>query len=210
MIRTNIRKKLPGLAECWQTDVNVNTASRRELSHQLGLTEGEVEKLIAQRQYYALLELVECGVVKAQRVEEIAKSGAVACFVPVDLNACTTRDMIDVLGLSKDCAQKITAKRPLTGFEEALKMSLLDARSMQTAVDRGAVLKAPSLTKYRLDLNRAESAALLGLGLGVDVVKRIERGRPFTTWGELEEFLCPEEKDWQILRLKSCLSISPD
>ncbi len=47
MIRTNIRKRLPGLAECWQTDVNVNTASRRELSHQLGLTEGEVEKLIA-------------------------------------------------------------------------------------------------------------------------------------------------------------------
>src|SRR5208337_3254879 len=107
MIRTNIRRRLPGLAECWQTDINVNTASRRELSHQLGLTEGEVEKLIAGRQYYSLSELVDGGVVKANRIDEIVKNGAVTCFVPIDLNACTTRDMIDILGFDKECAQKL-------------------------------------------------------------------------------------------------------
>jgi len=209
MIRSNIRRRLPGLAQCWQKDVNVNSASRRELSHQLGLTEGEVEKLIAARQYYALMELVDRGVVKSGRVEEIVTNGAVACFIPVDLNACTTRDMIDILGLNKECAQKIAAQRPLAGFEEALKQGLLDAKSMQTILDRGAVLKAPAGDKYRLDLNHASAEELAGLGLGVDITKKIERGRPFTTWGELEEFLCLEDPQWQMLRQKSCLSIIP-
>ena len=209
MIRTSIRKKLPGLAECWQTDINVNSASRRELSHQLGLTEGEVEKLIARRQYYALMELVDQGVVKASRLDQIARCGAVACFVPVDLNTCTVRDMIDILGINKETAQKIGARRPLTGFEEALKLSLLDGASLQTAIDRGAVLKAPTVGKSRLDLNRAEAAALSALGLEIDTIKRIERGRPFTTWGELEEYLSPEDRQWQILRQKTCLSIFP-
>ena len=40
MIRNRVRSKLPGVAQCWQSDININTASRRELSHQLGLTEG--------------------------------------------------------------------------------------------------------------------------------------------------------------------------
>ncbi|MBS2010308.1 MAG: hypothetical protein JST01_24875 [Cyanobacteria bacterium SZAS TMP-1] len=210
MIRGNIRKRLPGLAECWQTDVNVNTASRRELSHQLGLTEGEVEKLIVNRQYYAMAELVDRAVVKANRIEEIVKNGAVACFVPVDLNGCTTRDMIDILGLTKECAQKITGKRPLSGFEEALKLGLLDAKSMQTAIDRGAVLKAPPVNKSRVDVNHASAESLSALGLPADIVKKIERGRPFTTWGELEEYLSPEEATWQILRQKSRLSLFPD
>lgn len=210
MIRTNVRKRLPGLAECWQTDVNVNTASRRELSHQLGLTEGEVEKLITNRQYYALSELVDHAVVKANRIEDIVKNGAVACFVPVDLNGCTTRDMIDILGLNKECAQKLTAGRPFNGFEEALKMGLLDNKTMQTAIDRGAVLKPPAAQKSRLDLNHATAETLSGLNLPLDIVKKIERGRPFTTWGELEEYLAPEEATWQILRQKTCLSIFPD
>jgi len=210
MIRTNIRKRLPGLAECWQTDVNVNTASRRELSHQLGLTEGEVEKLITNRQYYSLSELVDHAVVKANRIEDIVKNGAVACFVPVDLNGCTTRDMIDILGLNKECAQKITAKRPLSSFDEALKLGLLDNKSMQTAMDRGAVLKPPPAQKSRLDLNHATVEALTALNLPLDIVKKIERGRPFTTWGELEEYLTPEEATWQTLRQKTCLSIFPD
>jgi len=210
MIRTNIRKRLPGLAECWQTDVNVNTASRRELSHQLGLTEGEVEKLITNRQYYALSELVDHAVVKANRIEDIVKNGAVACFVPVDLNGCTTRDMIDILGLNKECAQKITAKRPLSSFDEALKLGLLDNKSMQIAMDRGAVLKPPPAQKSRLDLNHATVESLTALNLPLDIVKKIERGRPFTTWGELEEYLTPEEATWQTLRQKTCLSIFPD
>jgi DNA uptake protein ComE-like DNA-binding protein len=209
MIRTNVRKRLPGLAECWQTDVNINTASRRELSHQLGLTEGEVEKLIAGRQYYSLTELVDGGAIKAGRVEDIVKNGAVACFVPVDLNACTTRDMIDILGLDKQCAQQITVKRPLAGFDEAQKMGLLDAKSMQKALERGAVLKAPVGHVSRLDINHASPESLSALGLSVDIVKKIERGRPFTTWGELEEYLCPDEAHWQIIRQKSCLTIIP-
>jgi DNA uptake protein ComE-like DNA-binding protein len=209
MIRGNIRKKLPGLAECWQTDINVNTASRRELSHQLGLTEGEVEKLITGRQYYDLNQLVENNVVKARRIEEIVKNGAVASFVPVDLNTCTTRDMIDILGLGKECAQKLTTGRPVADFDEALKMGLLDKASLQSAVDRGAVVKRPVGHVSRLDINHASGESLTALGLNIEIVKKIERGRPFATWGELEEYLCPEEPQWQILRQKSCLSIIP-
>jgi DNA uptake protein ComE-like DNA-binding protein len=209
MIRSNIRNKLPGLAECWQTDINVNTASRRELSHQLGLTEGEVEKVIESRQYYDLNELVERGVVKARRIDDIVKNGAVASFVPVDLNTCTTRDMIDILGMTKDCAQKLTQARPLADFDEALKMGLLNAAAMQKALDRGAVLKRPAGHVSRLDINNASAESLTALGLNLDIVKKIERGRPFATWGELEEYLCPDEPQWQILRQKSCLSIIP-
>jgi DNA uptake protein ComE-like DNA-binding protein len=209
MIRTNIRKRLPGLAECWQTDININTASRRELSHQLGMTEGEVEKLIADRQYYALAELVDVGAVKTHRVPEIMKNGAVASFVPVDLNACTTRDMIDILGLNKECAQKLTTSRPLASFEEALKMGLLDEKSRQKAIERGAVLKASVGHSARLDINQATPDSLSAIGLSIDLVNKIERGRPFSTWGELEEYLCPDEGQWQLLRQKSCLSIIP-
>jgi len=216
MIRTNVRKKLPGLADCWQTDININTASRRELSHQLSLTEGEVEKLIGARQYLSLEELVERSVIKSTRLHELTKNGAVACFVPVDLNACTTRDMIDILALDKERAQKIVASRPLNGFAQACQLGLLDDATIEKLRARGAVLKSTGVNK-RLDLNLASADALAQLGLNQDTVKKIERGRPFATWGELEEYLIvsgamPDSFNcaiWQTLRQKSCLSISP-
>ncbi len=147
--------------------------------------------------------------IKAARISDILKNGAVACFVPVDLNTCTTRDMIDILGLSKEIAQKIASHRPLAGFDEAKKMALLDVKSMQQALDRGAVLKTPPGHQTRMDINHATADNLSTLGLTIDMVKMIERGRPFTTWGELEEYLCPDEAQWQILRQKSCLTIIP-
>ena len=49
MVRQMVREKLPGVAEFWQAETNVNTASRRELTHYLGLTEGEVERVMAAR-----------------------------------------------------------------------------------------------------------------------------------------------------------------
>lgn len=68
LIRQRIYKQLPGIAECWQRGVNVNTASRRELSQQLGMTEGEIERLIKGRQFTTLDDLVQQGVIKPNRI----------------------------------------------------------------------------------------------------------------------------------------------
>ena len=208
MIRSQVRKKLPGVADCWQADVNVNTASRRELSHLLSLTEGEVERLLANRQYYSLHELVDAGVLKANRLEDIAKNGAVAAFVPLEVNSCTTRDLIDVLGLPKDMAQKFATQRPFTSFDEAIRAKVLNQAVLTEAIKRGAALKPPSTGDRRLDLNSTASENLTTLGLGGPMVERIMRGRPFTTWSELEEYLAPDNREWLILRQKTCLGIS--
>ncbi len=208
MIRSQVRKKLPGVADCWQADINVNTASRRELSHQLSLTEGEVERLLANRQYYSLGELVDAGVVKANRLEDIAKNGGVAAFVPLEVNSCTTRDLIDILGLPKEMAQKFAAKRPFTSFDEAIRAQVLTQAALADAIKRGAALKPPSTGDRRLDLNSTESENLTTLGLAGQMVDRIIRGRPFTTWSELEEYLAPDNREWLILRQKTCLGIS--
>jgi hypothetical protein len=208
MIRSQVRKKLPGVADCWQADINVNTASRRELSHQLSLTEGEVERLLANRQYYCLAELVDAGVIKANRLDEIVKNGAVAAFVPLEVNSCTTRDLIDILGLPKEMAQKFAAKRPFTSFDEAFRAQVLTQAILTEAIRRGAALKPPSTGDQRLDLNSTESENLTTLGLAGQMVERIMRGRPFSTWAELEEYLSPDNREWLILRQKTCLGIS--
>ncbi len=207
-IRSQVRKKLPGVADCWQSDVNINTASRRELSHQLGLTEGEVERLLANRQYYCLAELTENNVIKPPKLDELVKHGAVAAFVPIEVNSCTTRDLIDVLGLPKEMAQKFATTRPVTSFDQAVRDGLLDAAVLKQAIKRGAVLKPPSSGSARLDLNSTQSENLTALGLGQPMVELIARGRPFTTWNELEEYLAPDNREWLILRQKTCLGIS--
>lgn len=209
MIRNAVRSNLPSVAECWQADINVNTASRRELSHQLGLTEGEVERLIAARQYYGLDELVERGAVKPARLQELRKNGAVAAFVPLDINTCTTRDMIDVLGAEKELAQKLTAQRPFASFEELSKKKLLDLKTMEIFIQRGACVRAVDKEANRLDINSANKDALAALGLKDVFCEKILRGRPFTTWGELEEFLSPDSDTWQVLRQKACLALFP-
>jgi DNA uptake protein ComE-like DNA-binding protein len=210
IIRNQIRNRLPGVAQCWQTDINVNTASRRELSHLLSLTEGEVDRLIAGRQYYSLDELADNGVIKPARLSEIAAHGAVAAFVPLEVNASTNRDLIDILGFSKEAAQKFIAKRPYASFEEAIKSGHLDKATYESALKRGAVIKAPSSGERRLDINSAKKEELLALGLSSALCDRVHRGRPFTTWAELDEYLAlaAAAKDWQILRQKTCLGIS--
>lgn len=209
MIRNAVRSNLPGVAECWQADINVNTASRRELSHQLGLTEGEVERLIAARQYYGLDELVERGAVKPARLEELRKNGAVAAFVPLDINTCTTRDMIDVLGAAKELAQTLTSQRPFASFEELSKKKILDLKTMEVFIQRGACVRAVDKDANRLDINSANKDGLAALGLKDIYCEKILRGRPFTTWGELEEFIAPDSDTWQVLRQKACLALIP-
>lgn len=209
MIRNAVRSNLPGVAECWQADINVNTASRRELSHQLGLTEGEVERLIAARQYYGLDELVERGAVKPARLEELRKNGAVAAFVPLDINTCTTRDMIDVLGAAKELAQTLTSQRPFASFEELSKKKILDLKTMEVFIQRGACVRAVDKDASRLDINSANKDGLAALGLKDIYCEKILRGRPFTTWGELEEFIAPDSDTWQVLRQKACLALIP-
>jgi DNA uptake protein ComE-like DNA-binding protein len=205
-IRKHLRKRLPGVAHSWQADVNVNTASRRELTHQLGLTEGEVDRLILARQYYKLQELVERGVIKANKVEDLISNGAVAAFVPVEINGCTIRDMMDILGFAKEMAQQLSAQRPFASLLELKKV--LGESVLQEAMRRGMVLKPQGTRETRLDLNRATKEELHALGLDAASCELIGRGRPFATWAELEDFLCPEADTWRLLRKGTCLTIT--
>ncbi|MBN8659609.1 MAG: hypothetical protein LCH63_00850 [Candidatus Melainabacteria bacterium] len=210
MIRNRIRTRMPSVAECWQSDINVNTASRRELTHQLGLTEGEVDRLVAGRQYKTLDELSASVLQKSGRLEEIRRNGAVAAFVPVDINSCTTRDMIDILGVQKDLAQKLTSLRPFSSFEDLTEKVNITAELADSLMRRGCTVRAQSKEgEKRLDLNSCDLEGLLALGLPRSVGEKILRGRPFTTWGELEEYLAPESQVWQIIRQRSCLALFP-
>lgn len=209
MIRQRVRANMPEVASSWQADINVNTASRRELTHQLNLTEGEVDRLIAERQYYSLDELIDKKVIKPAKLELIASNGAVAAFVPVEINSCTTRDMIDILGFTKDAAQKITASRPfqdLASFTSYLTGTGL-ARSADAAIERGLVVKAIAMAQAdkKVDVNQAPVEQLLGLGIDAGSAHLILRGRPFATWGELEDFIACDETAWQKLRQNACL-----
>lgn len=55
----------------------------------------------------------ECGAIKPIRLDDLRKNGAVAAFVPFDLNVCTTRGAIDILGVSKEIAHKLLRADPL-------------------------------------------------------------------------------------------------
>ena len=116
-IRQMLRDELPGVVDCWQKEININVASKRDLNHQLDLTEGEVERLVTNRQYMALDQLVERSIVKSEKIALLKNKGAVAAFVPVDLNSATARELSDILGMPKDIAQKVVAARPLMGFQ---------------------------------------------------------------------------------------------
>ena len=210
MIRQVVRDRLPGVAECWQAEINVNSASRRELTHQLSMTEGEVDRLIAGRQYYCLDDLVEKGVVKPARIPEIASKGAVAAFVPVDLNGATARDMIDILGINKDVAQNIVSKRPFAKVADLVAGKILTQAQLDGLIKRGAVLKAKPNEEKRADINRCELEEVVQAGVPESVGQRLIRGRPFSTWAELEDYLCCEAPHWQALRQNFCLGVVPD
>ncbi len=209
MIRDMIRLDMPGVAQSWQADINVNSASRRELNHHLGLTEGEVDRLIAGRQYYSMDEMVDRRVLQAHRLGEIAEKGAVAAFVPVDLNAATRRDLVDILGCDKDVAKKLVDLRPFCSMNDIVEQKLLDKKDLEKLVNNGAVLKAVAKEGDRLNLNNADQTQLSALGLTQDVTARFLRARPFLTWHELEDFLCIDPETFRSIREKSCLTISP-
>lgn len=204
-VRTMVRQKMPGVAEFFQQEININTASRRELGHMLGLTEGEVDRLIVARQFYSLGDLVERNVLKSARVPEIRDRGAVAAFVPVDLNSATTRDLIDILQIPKDIAQKVASQRPFSKLADLTDKRVMDATLLQAIIERGCVLKVA--TAQRIDLNRAAEDDVARMGLSTELVRRLMRGRPFTTWAELEEYLSCDASAWALLRQKCCLGL---
>lgn len=209
LIRQHIREKLPGIAEFWQAELNVNSASRRELAQQLGMTEGEVERLVANRQFYAIGQLVERGVVKAAKLKELIAKGAMAAFMPLDLNLGTVRDMMDILGLAKDKAQRLASERPFSSITELADKNLVSQGELETILGRGAVVKVRRIDANRLDLNKAEFQEVMAAGVPQPVALKIVAGRPFFTWADLEEFLACEAPVCTLLRQKFCLGLSP-
>lgn len=207
LIRQRLREKLPGLTECWQGELNVNVASRRELSQQIGMTEGEIDRLIKHRQYHSLDELVGRDVVKKARLPELASKGAVAAFVPVDINKATVRDLMDILGLSREAAQRAAAERPFERLAELADRGLLKPDELEQIIRRGAVARRKAADARRLDLNRAERSDLTAHGVPEAAAALLIRGRPFLTWAELEDYLGCEPATWAILRQKFCLGL---
>lgn len=193
LIRQKIYNDLPGIADAWQRGININLASRRELSQQLSMTEGEIERLVKSRQFMALLQLVERAVVKEPRLEELKQRGAVAAFVPVDINNATARDIMDVLGVGKEIAQKLVSERPFSNVEELVGKNLINKQQMDELVRRGAVVRKSASHGRRMDLNRASSEDINGLGVDETTTFMVCKGRPFMTWAELEEFLGDSE-----------------
>lgn len=208
MVREGIRQNLPGIADCWQKETNVNRASRRELNQQLGMTESEVERLIVQRQYRRLLELVEKSILKEARLKELEAKGAVAAFVPVDINSATNRDLMDILGLNKETAQKVCDKRPFPHLSNLVELKLIDENGLKTLLGRGCVLKV--VVEGRKDINSAPLDELVRAGIESGLAKRIERGRPFGTWAELEDYLQIDLNKEPVLRQNFCLGIFSD
>jgi DNA uptake protein ComE-like DNA-binding protein len=209
MVREGIRQNLPGIADCWQKETNVNRASRRELNQQLGMTESEVERLIVARQYKKLLDLVQKSILKEPRLKELEAKGAVAAFVPVDINSATNRDLMDILGMNKDTALKVCEKRPFPHLSNLVELKLVSDTGLKDLLNRGAVLKIVDSGK-RKDVNAAPLDELIKAGLESGLAKRIERGRPFGTWAELEDYLQIDLNKEPVLRQNFCLGIFSD
>jgi DNA uptake protein ComE-like DNA-binding protein len=209
MVREGIRQNLPGIADCWQKETNVNRASRRELNQQLGMTESEVERLIVSRQYKKLLELVQKTVLKEARLKELEEKGAVAAFVPVDINSATNRDLMDILGMNKEVAQKVCQMRPFPHLSHLVELKLVNEPGLKALLERGAVLKLVESGK-RKDINAVALEELIKSGLEPGLAKRIERARPFGTWAELEDYLQIDLNKEPVLRQNFCLGIFSD
>jgi DNA uptake protein ComE-like DNA-binding protein len=210
-IRHLLRDELPGVVDCWQKEINVNVASRRDLNHQLDFTEGEVERLVVNRQYVVLEQLVERAIVKAEKIAVLRKKGAVAAFVPVDLNAATARELTDIIGVPKDVAQKIVAARPLNGFQDLVKRKLLPESALDSLKERGAVLKSIDVLEQKgnPDLNKVDEAHLVKYGVARQRAALIVRARPFASWAELDQFLACDEVSWLHIRSNFSLGQKP-
>jgi DNA uptake protein ComE-like DNA-binding protein len=209
LIRQKIYKDLPGIADAWQRGLNVNTSSRRELSQQLGMTEGEVERVVKGRQFTSLSELVERGVIKDQRLPELTKKGAVAAFVPVDLNSATNRDIMDILGIGKESAARMVSERPFKDLDELVAKKLATKDELVSLTRRGAVIRNKHADSKRIDLNHASQEDIEKVGIDPATAQVIVKTRPFLTWGEVEEFLGPECQAWANLRQRFFLGLTP-
>lgn len=208
MVRQKIYKDMPGIAECWQRGLNVNTASRRELAQQLSMTEGEIERCIRGRQFAGVEELIHKGIIKADRLPDLTKKGATAAFVPVDLNSATARDITDICGVPKELAQKIVSERPFKTIDELLQKKFAKKEEIELFVKRGAVVRAKYADTKRADLNRSSLEDLLQLGVDSETASVITRCRPFMTWAEVEEFLGPEAPAMAVLRQRFFLGLT--
>lgn len=209
LVRQRIYNQLPGIAQCWQRGLNVNTASRRELTQQLGMTESEIERLIKGRQFLSIEDLVSSAVLKqATRLNELKAKGATAAFVPVELNTATTRDLIDILGISKEKAQRIASERPFKSLEELVSKGMISSAEEAQIIKRGAIVKSSVQDSQRLDLNRASQEEIAAFGVQEDIIGIVLRMRPFMTWSELEEAVSSECVQWNLLRQKFFLGIA--
>jgi DNA uptake protein ComE-like DNA-binding protein len=209
LVRRKIYKDMPGIAEAWQRGLNVNLASRRELAQQLSMTEGEVERCIKYRQYASVDEMIERGVITRARVPELSGKGLVAAFVPVDLNAATTRDIIDIVGMPKEKATQIVAERPFQKLEELVERKMVSSDDLILYMKRGAVVRAKAASAKRVDLNRVSQEEIEALGIKVEDATLIVKTRPFLTWSEVEEFLGPESSSMGVLRQQFFLGLTP-
>jgi DNA uptake protein ComE-like DNA-binding protein len=205
-VRQLVREKLPTIAEYRKQELNINNASRRDLRHQLDLTEGEVERLIVHRQYKSLSELVEKSVVKADRLQGLADKGAAAVPVPVDMNSATVRDLIDILALSKEKAQRLASLRPIINRASLVEKKVLSEDELNRLLANGAVLK-PVLNQ-KTNINKAELSQFIQTGIEEKLAKRLLTGRPYSSWQELDEYLACEDTSWQLLRKNFILSES--
>lgn len=203
-VRQLVREKLPVVAEYRQQQVNINSASRRDLRHQLDLTEGEIERLMIYRQYKKLVELVDKSVVKVDRLKELEKKGAAAVPVPVDINSATMRDLLDILAIPKAMAERLVSLRPFPDLASLVKKQALSEEELGRLTANGAVLRP--VANQRTNINKVELIQLVKAGVDEATAGRLLLGRPYSSWQELEEFLGLEEGTWQVLRKNFILS----
>jgi hypothetical protein len=183
-------------------------ASRRELTQQLGMTEGEVDRCIKCRQYTCVDDVIERRVIKPERLPELIKKGLVAAFVPVDLNSATNRDIVDIVGASKETAARIVSERPFKDINELVARKIATGEELAALITRGAVVRNKAADSKRLDLNKVGANELVQSGVDDSTANMIVKLRPFMTWSEVEELLGAELPCWQLLRQKFFLGIS--
>jgi DNA uptake protein ComE-like DNA-binding protein len=141
-------------------------------------------------------------------LKELESKGAVAAFVPVDINSATNRDLMDILGLDKVTAQKVCEKRPFPHLSNLVELQLVNETGLKELLGRGCVLKV--VVEGRKDINSAPLDELVKSGIESSLAKRIERGRPFGTWAELEDYLQIDLNKEPVLRQNFCLGIFSD
>lgn len=205
-VRNLVRERLPVVAAYRQQQININTASRRDLRHQLGLTEGEVERLVANRQFKSLDQLAEMSILKSPRLPELVEKGAAAVPVPVDLNTATLRDMIDILVLAQESAQKLVASRPYASIDAVREAKLLPEAELSRLTANGAIIRPVNVSSHKINVNFAELEQLVKAGLSDELGRRLLLGRPYKTWQELDQYLGLEDAPWQQLRKNFVLS----